>query len=230
MIANEVYGPVMISWDKDALRWGDETFSITPYQDENGDCKATVTGFEEPATLTNTCGDNFIIQASTTQEQWEESGEVNFLIAGCKNCDVGCTQGTCLSDCDDVPKVLFAEVSPMAWDEMLGCPVELCFETITIALIQSYVSTVENPAGEYRWQGCGVISCRSCGSATRTNEVICIDIGCDGIGTVSGPCGDSIAFSLPCGIGAVWDLDFDLPCTGGGGCCDEAGFHISITE
>lgn len=222
-----------ISWDYDNVRWGDDDFNIYPTNDINGNCKAMVTGYESGVSIPNSCGNqiSFIVQEST--ETQLENGAASYLYATCKNCEAGgCGTGSCLEFCEEVPSILYAEICPTAWDEMLGCPEAiLCFECITIPLIQTFVSTFENPAGEYRWQGCGVISCRSCNSSTRYNKMICLDLGCDGIGTMTGPCGDSFTFTLPCGPGEIWDLELGpFPCSGGDPCCDEAGFLVRITE
>lgn len=231
--------PFTISWDKDALRWGDDTFSVTPSRDADGNCQATVTGYADPVAMPNACGSNLAFRVSESVADQLSTGLVNYLYFSCQNCAVECGNGTCLDACDEVPKILYAEVSADNWTAMLGCdPMVLCFETITIALAQVFVSTLSNPAGEYRWIGCGIISCKDCTPATRKNYLVCIDIGCDGVGTFSVDgedvvvrCSESISFTLPCEGSAVWDFSFGpFACDGLNGCCDEGGFLVTITE
>jgi hypothetical protein len=122
---------------------------------------------------------------------------------------------------------------------MLGCqPDTGCFTTISFPLAQSFVSTVLNPAGEYRWQGCGIIACKNCLSPTLTNHLVCIDLGCDGLGTFSiqgpgiiVPCSVPISVAIPCNTGIPIDVELDeIQCDGLTLCCDEGGFIVRITE
>jgi hypothetical protein len=235
----ELIEPFSIEWDYENRRWGDDTFSVTPGRDSYGNCIATVTGYADPVAIDNNGGDEIAFTVSEPLDDQLESGVVNFLSINCKNCAPSCGIGTCLSVCDDVPAVLYAEVSPAPWTDMLGCqPPEGCFSAITIPLVQVFVPTALNPAGEYRWQGCGVIACKNCSSATVTNHLVCIDIGCDGLGTfsvqgpeITVPCFVQFGITIPCNTGDVIDEELDrIDCDGLTLCCDEGGFIVRIME
>ena len=229
-------GPFSLSWDYDAQRWGNDYFSVTPFRDSYGNCRVSVTGFSDSVPLVGDGGKIGFGIAESVEDQLE-SGLTNSFSFRCQNCDGDCSSGTCLSICDDVPNILYAEVSPAPWTEMLGCqPPEGCFATITFPLAQSFVSTVLNPAGEYRWQGCGIIACKNCLSATVTNHLVCIDLGCDGLGTFtlippggSGGTPMPISVAIPCNTGVPLDVEIEVD-TGGPLCCDEGGFIVRITE
>lgn len=232
---NTFVSPFNISWDYDTLRWGDDIFSVTPYKDEEtGECKVSITGYDEPVTLYDMCSENFFAAVASDEEEQIDTGLVNYIYVSCKKCSSGdCSGGTCLSFCPDVPKILYADLSPTAWDEMLGCdPMSLCFSPITIELAQIFIGTTENPAGEYRWVGFGIIACKSCSPPTSpVNTIVSIDIGCDGIGRMT--VGDMVfdfSLTIPCNGSAVWDFDFLFDGPGTGPCCDVAGFELNISE
>lgn len=240
VLAGELVEPFTLEWDTDTLRWGDDTFSVTPVRGSNGECLVSVTGFEEPVAVEQTNDGSFGFAISQSVADMLEEGSATYFYFRCKNCDQDCSAGTCLSDCEDVPSVLYAELSAAPWTEMLGCnPAELCFETITFPLVQVFVSTLENPAGEWRWIGSGIISCKNCIGATRKNYLVTVDIGCDGVGTllITRPdvvvaCTQVINFTMPCNGSAAWDFTFGpyTDCDGLNGCCDEGGFILGITE
>jgi hypothetical protein len=240
VLAGELVEPFTLNWDTDALRWGDDTFSVTPTRGENGECMVSVTGFEDPVEVTETNDGSFGFAISQSTADSLSEGSATYYYFRCKNCDVDCASGTCLSECEDVPSVLYAELSAAPWTEMLGCnPAELCFETITFPLVQVFVSTIDNPAGEWRWIGSAIISCKNCIGATRKNYLVSVDIGCDGAGTfsvyhpdASAQCSQNLSFTLPCDGSAPWDFTFGpyTDCDGLNGCCDEGGFILGITE
>jgi len=235
VLAGELVEPFSLDWDTDNLRWGDDSFSVTPTRGDDGQCLVSVTGFDEPVAVEQTNDGSFGFGISQSTADMLEEGSATYYYFRCKNCDEDCNGGTCLSDCEDVPSVIYADVSPANWTEMLGCSLELCFTPITIPLSQVFIGTIANPAGEWRWIGIGVISCRTCLSATHTNHIVSIDIGCDGNGTFTligpgGTGGTPISFSIavPCNSGvfdATINIDTSTPL-----CCDEAGFILEISE
>lgn len=232
---NGFVAPFNISWDYDLRIWGDETFSVVPSKDlETGECKVTITGYDEPVTVYDMCSEIFFAAVSSTEEEQIDTGLVNYLYVSCKKCSgADCGGGTCLSQCADVPKILYADLSPTAWDEMLGCnPASLCFSPITIELAQVFIGTLLNPAGEYRWLGAGMIACKSCNPPTLpVNTLVTIDIGCDGTGRMTvGSMVFDFSFTIPCQGSAIWDFDFLFDGPGSGPCCDVAGFELNISE
>jgi hypothetical protein len=122
---------------------------------------------------------------------------------------------------------------------MLGCPEEeLCFATITISLAQIFISTLANPAGEYRWIGSGMISCRICTNGTYRNHIIQIDIACDGTGffTLIGPNAEDVSppqplfVPIPCNNTEPFDFEHPIVDPERPFCCDLAGFILRFTE
>lgn len=229
--------PFELDWDEIEQRWGDAEFSVTLGKNaETGACEVTVTGYD-PVEVDNLCSHNFGFLVSDY--------DGNFFSFSCKTCEGSCGAGTCLQYCSDVPAVLFAEISAADWDEAL-CPFlpTPCFETITIGLAQIFVGDVAT--GEFRWQGSGIIQCRNCNPTLTdpTDYIVSLDLGCDGLGSFSvrkrnPPPGHpdtmggswDIDFELPCGPGAVWDLEFEFDNASAlQGCCDEAGFVVAVTE
>jgi len=233
--------PFSLAWDFEKIRWGDDYFNVTPSRDEDGNCQATITGYADPIPMRNDCGSELSLLFAEDLETTLYNGFYNFLYVQCKGCATPCTAaGTCLDLCGDVPQILFAEVSASAWSLMLGCnDLVPCFATITIPLVQTFVPTVLNPAGEYRWQGCGIVACHDCNPLTANkNFLVCIDMGCDSeivfnVRNATSTNTETFSYTLPCGESAVWDVQFETSSAFGDpldGCCDEANFIVVITE
>jgi len=225
-------GPV---WEG-SIACGYETFdlSLALGRDSYGECiiTGTVNGDEQIPVAAGGCK-----SLSATIELYDGTT----ISVGCKVCN--CAEelrGTCLSFCEDVPNVLYAEVSASEWSLMLGCNDAVpCFATITIQLNLIFVVTQLNPAGEYRWLGCGFVQCHDCNPLTADKQFkVCIDLGCDGsiIFTVNNDTStntEEFVYTLPCGVDAVWDVQFETSSLFGDpldGCCDEANFIVVITE
>lgn len=252
-------GPFELSWNSELLRWEPENAADAPIvgigRKENGDCSIGIANFDPLSTeddaqsvdIHNTCGDNIAFTFINSFEDQKTNG-LKLWTAYCKQCEGSCQMGTCLSQCENVPKILYARVYPLAWTEMLGCegfPATDCFEEFYIPMIQIFIPTVFNPSGEWRWIGAASFSCRSCGSSNYKNNTAIIDIGCDGTGslTITGESnlGNNINESV------TIDIDFNLPCEGAYGswtllgpweernasamlCCSEAGWGVTISE
>tara|TARA_R110000851_G_scaffold263001_2_gene415515 strand:- start:57 stop:761 length:705 start_codon:yes stop_codon:yes gene_type:complete len=232
-----------LSWDVDNSRWGDDAFSVQLSSDDNGDCQVTVTGFEDPVPLPDACSPDIAFVIASTIEQAIYDGGSTLYSIFCAQCPNSCqASGACIDICDTVPQVLFATISPQNWIEMLGCDYQdLCFEPFTMPLVQVYSP---DAAGEFRWIGQQVFSCRGdCfdEDADEQDFIVQLDIGCDGIASfsVTDPNSEAIActaefsFELPCGTcnTEVWDFEWSTE-TGCGSidCCAEAGFDIAVSE
>lgn len=240
-------GPYELTWDPEYLHWtGDLTISIG--SNYEGNCELSLGSFES-VEIDNTCGHNisFLFTYSAAQQA---AGYTDFYAGWSKACEGSCTSGTCLSLCDDVPEVLYAHIYPKSWTPALGCegfPASDCFEPFIVPVVQMYVPTVSNPAGEWRWIGRGSFDCRGCDTGGNPSfkeyqtTVVNIDIGCDGLGsaTFTGPSETGpgtatetvdIDFSLPCGS-SYWSLGpFDAANDGNLICCNEAGFRVYISD
>lgn len=247
-------GPWELDWDSELLQWwdsGDETAPVIAIgKSEAGNCQITH-GDYDPIAIDNTCGNNISFVFTNDAEDQETNG-IQVLAGWCKQCVGSCDNGTCLSDCDEVPKELYATVYPLDWTPMLGCegfPATDCFEQFVIPMVQLFVPSVLNPAGEWRWIGATTFQCRGCDTggnpdhATYRTTVATIDIGCDGLGSLSvtgvNSSGASrtetvdINFTLPCGTYADWSFLGPWEETNAGDmlCCDNgAGFGISISD
>lgn len=229
-----------LAWDFENQRWGDDTFSVTPERDTYGNCMVRVTGYADAVAIVNNGGDEISFNVSEPLEDQLESGLINYITGFCKNCAADCNSGTCLDICDESPAIIYAEISPSPWKVFLGCSPDPggCFTTITFPLGKRFVPTILNPAGEWRWYGCGIISCKNCLSPTLTNNMVCIDLGCDGLGTVT--------LMDANGNGGQWPISITIPCHSsepldetitvidfvgaGGTCCDEGGIILQVTE
>lgn len=251
MEGDYIQGPYELPWDGDLFQWGgdghDLTISLSEAEDKS--CQVLLDGFDEPVAIDNTCGANLSFLFNRSVEDTLAYG-IKFYAGFCKACEGSCNAGTCLSECEEVPRLLFAKVSALDWTPMLGCegfPASQCFEDFSIPIFQFFVPTTLNPAGEYRWQGSQTFQCRGCDTGGnpsfaeyRTN-IATVDIGCDGLGslTITGP--DSggtprtvtvdIVFDLPCN-GGSWELGpwSAVNATGSMLCCNEAGFSVSLSE
>jgi len=206
---------------------------------DDGTCELTHTNYSEPSKISNNCGDEISFHFSDTLKEMLESGVSNWTTGWCKTCGP-CDVGTCLSECQDVPNRLTAEISPATWTPALGCDDGvLCFTAFTIILVLVFDVTI-GQAGEWRWRGQAVFACHGCDTGghpeieTPRNYLAELDIGCDGsvlwsVRNETDSCSEEFAFELPCGPGASWDLEFiadRIGCL----CCDEAGFIINVTE
>jgi hypothetical protein len=238
VIGGDAIEPGVAIWDNDYEQWrlNDLIIELGKNQ-ENDKCTISIAGFD-PVDVDNLCTKDFALTVGN------ENGD--FYALSCETCQGSCGSGTCLEYCDDVPAILFADVTPTDWDEAL-CPGLAfgCFEPIQIALAQFFVGGGV-VAGEYRWQGSGVIDCRNCNPTVTdpTEYIVAIDLGCDGTGFFSvrkrNPApGDpdatgvqfAIDFILPCGDDSVWDLAFTFDNDSGlQNCCDEAGWLVEISE
>lgn len=228
-----------LDWDAVNFRWGDETFSVQLGNDEDDNCVVSVTGFTGSVAIRNDCGSQIVFNVAEDLEDMLTAGEVNYLYGFCRQCEGSCTQGSCLDLCSDVPDTIYCEVTPTSWTPMLGCnDAVLCFSPITIPMFLVFVAN--DAAGEWRWVGSGIISCHDCNPLTSSrNYLVTVDYGCDGNGTFTVtrtgdiiPCMHSFTADLPCGVDAVWDIDFetDYACADGlDGCCDEGAFHGHIS-
>lgn len=244
-------GPYELAWDKDNNRWGDpysDALVVYLSSDEYGSCQVSMTGFTDPVSIEDTCGMDISFTFSDPIDVQLEYG-VRYYTGFCRACEGSCSAGTCLDDCEDVPRILYAGFEPDSWTPMLGCtgPFGDCFTAFTFELVQLFVPTLLNPAGEWRWQGSKAFQCTGCdtggnpGFKTPRTNIVQIDIGCDGQGTVSVTGEDTsgntyvlswaISFTLPCGLGATWNLGPYTEANGGSLiCCLEAGFTLNITD
>jgi len=244
-------GPYELTWDKDYFQWagGSSDPVIQLSSDEDGNCQATITGYETPIRIDNACGTDITMTFANSVE--ENLTAFSFYAAWPKACEGSCNTGTCLTDCEDVPQVLYAQITPLDWTPMLGCEGPgntKCFTPFTVPLAQMFIPTVLNPAGEWRWVGGLNFDCTGCdtggnpGFKTERSNFVAIDIGCDGTGTAdfTGPAESGgtftetlpIDFYLPCGESTDWNLGpWDTGPTGGDLiCCNEAGFSVSISD
>lgn len=237
VIDNVFQEPIELPWDAQNFRWGDDNFSVQLSSDESDNCQVTVTGFSEPVAIRNDCGSRIVFVVSDTTDEMNDSGLVNYLYGWCKQCEGSCTQGSCLDICEEVPQVLYCYLNAAPWTEMLGCnQYVLCFEPIVIPLALVFVGT--EAAGEWRWIGCGIISCYDCNPPTaKKNYLVCVDLGCDGVGAfqvsradITAQCLVTFGFTLPCGSYDTWDITFTAECDGLNGCCFDGGFQGRITE
>lgn len=225
-----------LPWDGLNMRWGDAEFNATLSSDEDDNCRVTVTGFVGSVLIRNDCGSQIVFVVSEDLEDMLYAGEVNFLYGFCRACEGNCTQGSCLDLCEDVPEVIYCELTPTLWTPMLGCDDgDLCFDPITIPMFLVFVAN--DAAGEWRWIGYGIISCHSCGPTTPSlNYLVRVEYGCDGtglfsVGRESLGAGYEFTADLPCGADAVWDIEFETNYgMGGAGCCNFAAFHGHITR
>ena len=256
-------GPFELNWNSELLRWEPDDLADAPIvgigRKENGDCYAGIANFDPLSTeddaqtsdLLNLCGDSPSFTFMNSFDDQKING-LKLWAAYCKQCEGSCQMGTCLSQCENVPKILYAKVSPMAWTPMLGCegsPASDCFEEFYIPLIQIFVPSIFDVAGEWRWVGAASFSCRGCDTGgnpdykTYRNSVATMDLGCDGLGslTITGETGaggtDSVTididFVLPCdGAYGSWTLLGPWEATNGSAmlCCNEAGFSVTVSE
>lgn len=254
-----VTGPHEADWDSRRLRW-EVPDSAVPLvgigrKEPSGDCQVTMEGFTA-IDLDNRCGDAVSFVFSNTPEEQLVDG-VNMWIGFCKACEGSCNGGTCLSDCEEVPRVLYATITPDPFDEMLGCegsPATQCFETFTMPVVQMFIPTTLNPAGEWRWQGSHTFQCRGCDTGGNPSHkeyrttIISLDIGCDGrvyfsitgyntSGVLATFSDDfSLEFALPCGEGVYGDwtlLELGTVFSAGSGllCCNTgAGWIVELSE
>lgn len=247
-------GPWELPWDSELLQWWDESDETAPVitltRSDSGGCQVEYSDYD-PIAIDDTCGNNVSFVFTNSQEDQETNG-IQVLAGWCKQCVGSCDSGTCLSDCSEVPKELYATVYPLDWTPMLGCegsPATLCFEEFVIPMVQLFVPSVSNPAGEWRWIGATTFQCRGCdtggqpANATYRTTVATIDIGCDGLGTLSitgvNSSGASrtetvaIDFVLPCGTYADWSSlgPWEEVNAGDLLCCDNgAGFGVTISD
>jgi hypothetical protein len=233
-----VLGPYEAQWNSRLFRWETGITGVpligVGKNLPSDDCQVTVEGFES-VDLDNNCGDAVSFTVINSEEDQEENG-LRLWIGFCKACEGSCDGGTCLSDCEDVPQILYATVSPLPWTPMLGCegyPASDCFEEFVIPLVQMFIPTLLNPAGEWRWIGAMNFQCRGCdtggnpGDAEYRTTLAMIDIGCDGLGSLSVTGINRGGTSRT----VVVDLEFDLPCNGYGSWTDlEVGEEVSGSD
>lgn len=257
-----IVGPFELAWDPATNIWGDgsggsPTVELTA--DSESNCQLKMNIFEDAVPIPNTCGTNLSATFNDPIDTQISSGISRVYFVWCKPCDGRCDTGDCFAACEDeVPQVLYADLTPGDWMAGIGCN-DLgaddygsgyseggCFEPVTIPLALVFVAA-EGVAGEWRWIGQALITCKHCDQGSNEGEelpsqyLVQIDIGCDGIinfavrpdGYIDAglPCVQQFEFILPCGPGAVWDLNFqtDNPC-GSIVCCELASFKFGVTE
>lgn len=248
VVGNELVGPYELAWDSEYLQWSGYDVTVTIGQNYEGTGCALTFGDFEPVDVE--CGHDMSATFAYSPSL-QAAGYTDFFAVWAKACEGSCTGGTCLSECEDVPQILYAHVYPRDWTPGFGCdgyPASDCFEPVVVPLAQIFVSTVLNPAGEWRWVGSYTFSCRGCDTGgnpsftTYSDTTVRIDIGCDGLGsaTFTGPAESGSGTATE-----IVDIDFVLPCDGSGYwqlgpftkdsdgsliCCNEAGFRVYISD